>query len=319
MPKGEYFEDHDDENYRLWVWWKYELRNKVWDEDTNTWTITNKFVKKTEIIGRIWYHTPETYINISKKAVGLTNTNKKATTDSLLNALRRGDTAEISYDVSGVGRFLDYTYGDGYDSIHLIENEQYDYAGQRPARFEVIDEHLYFYDSEKESGIKELDLDPEDYCISKFVPELPTLLTYIQSDKYLPWEWTANEELSRQAEIFLLGRSINSDGEFGEWVTYASFKNGSLTAMNGASVLGDALILRLSAPVQLRGDTASLLEIAEADGPWIPARAEVCGAQLLLRADDVRQPLHARYAWTDYAAEVPFFGENGLPLEPFDL
>ena len=243
LPKGEYFEDHDDENYRLWVWWKYELRNKVWDEDTNTWTITNKFVKKTEIIGRIWYHTPETYINISKKAVGLTNTNKKATTDSLLNALRRGDTAEISYDVSGVGRFLDYTYGDGYDSIHLIENEQYDYAGQRPARFEVIDEHLYFYDSEKESGIKELDLDPEDYCISKVVPELPTLLTYIQSDKYLPWEWTANEELSRQAEIFLLGRSINSDGEFGEWVTYASFKNGSLTAMNGASVLGDALIL----------------------------------------------------------------------------
>ncbi len=82
---------------------------------------------------------------------------------------------------------------------------------------------------------------------------------------------------------------------------------------------GDALILRLSAPVQLRGDTASLLEIAEADGPWIPARAEVCGAQLLLRADDVRQPLHARYAWTDYASPVPFFGENGLPLEPFDL
>ena len=82
---------------------------------------------------------------------------------------------------------------------------------------------------------------------------------------------------------------------------------------------GDALILRLSAPVQLRGDTASLLEIAEADGPWIPARAEVCGARLLLHADSVRQPTHARYAWTDYAAQVPFFGENGLPLEPFDL
>ena len=82
---------------------------------------------------------------------------------------------------------------------------------------------------------------------------------------------------------------------------------------------GDGLILRLSAPVQLRGDTASLLEIAEADGPWTPAQAEVRGDRLLLRADGVRQPLHARYAWTDYAAPVLFFGENGLPLEPFDL
>ena len=82
---------------------------------------------------------------------------------------------------------------------------------------------------------------------------------------------------------------------------------------------GDTLVVRLSAPVQPRDETAALLEIAGADGRYVPARAEVLGDRLLLRADGVKQPLHARYAWTDYAAQVPFFGENGLPLEPFDL
>ena len=82
---------------------------------------------------------------------------------------------------------------------------------------------------------------------------------------------------------------------------------------------GDALSIRLSAPVQLRGETTALLEIAGADGCYVPAQAEIRGDRLLLHADSVRQPTHARYAWTDYAAQVPFFGENGLPLEPFDL
>ena len=82
---------------------------------------------------------------------------------------------------------------------------------------------------------------------------------------------------------------------------------------------GDTLSIRLSASVQLRGETASLLEIAGADGCYVPARAELQGGRLLLRADSVKQPVHARYAWTDYAAQVPFFGENNLPLEPFDF
>ena len=82
---------------------------------------------------------------------------------------------------------------------------------------------------------------------------------------------------------------------------------------------GDTLIIHLSAPVRLRGESAALLEIAGADGCYVPAQAEVLGDRLLLHAASVKQPLHARYAWTDYAAQVPFFGENGLPLEPFDL
>ena len=81
---------------------------------------------------------------------------------------------------------------------------------------------------------------------------------------------------------------------------------------------GDALSIRLSAPVQLRGETAALLEVAGADRHYAPARAEVLGDRLLLHADGMKQPVHARYAWTDYAPSVPFFGANNLPLEPCD-
>ena len=83
---------------------------------------------------------------------------------------------------------------------------------------------------------------------------------------------------------------------------------------------GDTLTVLLSAPVEIRKDAApGLLEIAGADGRYIPAQAELCGGRLLLRADGAERPVHARYAWTDYAAPVSLFGLNGLPLEPFDF
>ena len=88
----------------------------------------------------------------------------------------------------------------------------------------------------------------------------------------------------------------------------------------GVSTGGDTLTVLLSAPVELRADASpGLLEIAGSDGRYVPARAEVCENRLLLRADGVEHPVHARYAWTDYAAPVSLFGLNGLPLEPFDF
>ena len=83
---------------------------------------------------------------------------------------------------------------------------------------------------------------------------------------------------------------------------------------------GNVLAVLLSAPVEIRKDAApGLLEIAGADGRYVPAQAELCGGRLLLRADGAERPVHARYAWTDYAAPVSLFGLNGLPLEPFDF
>ena len=64
------------------------------------------------------------------------------------------------------------------------------------------------------------------------------------------------------------------------------------------------------------GKEPALLEMAGADGRFVPARAMIEGPMLHLTAPGVEYPLHARYAWTDYGT-VNLFGGNGLPLEPF--
>ena len=52
---------------------------------------------------------------------------------------------------------------------------------------------------------------------------------------------------------------------------------------------------------------------------YVPAEAEIRGDRLILKAGGVSQPVHARYAWTDYSDRVNLFGKNGLPVEPFSL
>ena len=88
----------------------------------------------------------------------------------------------------------------------------------------------------------------------------------------------------------------------------------------GTETEGDTLVVRLSAPVRTPGGEApNLLETAGEDGVYVPAKAEIRGDTLRLTAESVSRPAHARYAWTDYSDKVNLFGENGLPLEPFDL
>ncbi len=64
------------------------------------------------------------------------------------------------------------------------------------------------------------------------------------------------------------------------------------------------------------GKEPALLELAGADGVFVPARAMLEGPELHLTAPGVSHPVHCRYAWTDYGT-VNLFGEGGLPLEPF--
>jgi sialate O-acetylesterase len=57
-------------------------------------------------------------------------------------------------------------------------------------------------------------------------------------------------------------------------------------------------------------------EIAAADGPYYPARAEIDGGDVLLRSEHTPSPLRARYAWTQFGP-APLFAKNGLPAMPF--
>lgn len=79
----------------------------------------------------------------------------------------------------------------------------------------------------------------------------------------------------------------------------------------------DRLTVLLTAPVRAEAEDL-LLEIAGEDGRFVKAEAEIREDRLILHAGSIARPVHARYAWVEYA-EAPLFGLNGQPLEPFLL
>ena len=79
---------------------------------------------------------------------------------------------------------------------------------------------------------------------------------------------------------------------------------------------GEALCIALSGPVHVEKGGEFLMEIAGPDGKYLPAQVTVEDRRLILRNPEIKHPVCARYAWTDYA-KVCLFGEDGLPLAPF--
>lgn len=57
-------------------------------------------------------------------------------------------------------------------------------------------------------------------------------------------------------------------------------------------------------------------ELAGADGSFYPAKAELSENSVFLSAEEVKEPVKARYLWTNYG-EVTLYGDNGLPVAPF--
>ncbi len=89
--------------------------------------------------------------------------------------------------------------------------------------------------------------------------------------------------------------------------------------VTGRRIEGSMMTLLTDQPLTTRdGKEPALLELAGADGRYVPARAMIEGAFLHLTAAGAAHPVHARYAWTDYGT-VNLFAANGLPLEPFEI
>jgi len=88
----------------------------------------------------------------------------------------------------------------------------------------------------------------------------------------------------------------------------------------GRFVRGNAIIVLLSAKVQTKdGEAPRLLEIAGEDGQFVAAEGEVEEGVIRIHAEQVEHPTAVRYGWTDWSDRVNLTGENGLPLEPFEL
>ena len=86
----------------------------------------------------------------------------------------------------------------------------------------------------------------------------------------------------------------------------------------GKTLRGDSLVVFLSEAVEDRACGDWLLEIAEQEGDYLPAKVQIAGDRLILSHPSLPRPVRARYAWTDYA-KVRLFGKGGLPLAPFLL
>ena len=78
------------------------------------------------------------------------------------------------------------------------------------------------------------------------------------------------------------------------------------------------ITVRMTQPVRTKdGKPPKLLEIAGADGRFVPAEGKIAADLLQISASTVPMPVSARYAWTDWSDQANLCGENGLPLEPF--
>lgn len=64
------------------------------------------------------------------------------------------------------------------------------------------------------------------------------------------------------------------------------------------------------------GEKPEGFELAGNDGVFEEAEAVFVGNKVFLKAENIKEPVMARYLWTNYS-KVNVFGKNGLPMAPF--
>ncbi len=67
---------------------------------------------------------------------------------------------------------------------------------------------------------------------------------------------------------------------------------------------------------EVKGGNITGFELAGADKKFYPADAEIQGSLITICADEVSEPVYARYAWGNFP-EYSVFGKNGIPMAPF--
>jgi len=52
------------------------------------------------------------------------------------------------------------------------------------------------------------------------------------------------------------------------------------------------------------GGELKQFEVCDADGQYVPARAEIVGDTVVVSSPEVAEPVHVRYAWANYPADT---------------
>jgi len=66
-----------------------------------------------------------------------------------------------------------------------------------------------------------------------------------------------------------------------------------------------------------RGGELGGFAICGTDGTYVPARAVISGDQVIVTHEQIREPVHVRYAWADNPAAANLYNVEGLPASPF--
>lgn len=88
-----------------------------------------------------------------------------------------------------------------------------------------------------------------------------------------------------------------------------------------AKVKDNTVIITMTSKSGLRlaesTNELSGFEIADENGNWHPAQAQLEKKIIVLSSDEVARPTAARYAWSDNPENVNLVDKSGLPAEPF--
>ena len=87
--------------------------------------------------------------------------------------------------------------------------------------------------------------------------------------------------------------------------------------VSNAQVNGRQVTLLLDQPLQQEGQLYEF-ELAGADGKFVNAQATGKGSQIIIESS-IDNPTRVRYAWKNNPLRANVFGQNGLPMSPFQM
>ncbi len=262
------WEEYADGMRRRYHWW-YSREKTVFDNQSHTWTFTNKYHEA-------WEYGNVAILSLQKHATNHTNNRQDATSDRDLVYLRDHlETTEINYNVSSSSMMMAYTAEEGADLNDVTKHHQ---------RYVTLDLRDYGIQFEGRA------LRNDEYYIKGVTLEDPVV-----------WEWNPKE--SGETDYTNAGagswktvdtvpvKILGLTAAGGEWVEYGEINHGTVTALNGATVSGK----RVNFPEEVSEVKESLY--TNADRASLSYNIHV----ILKPTEDVREAVEKLFSTTDYA------------------
>lgn len=223
---------------------------------------------------------------LTKSARNYLDSDKRSGGDHALNQMLNGESILIRYSVSGNARVMPWTRG------HLLPADDLSSYGFRPVTMEIEDTHANF-DGTAMTPVT-------DYEVASVTIGAATRYSYIQIDRYSNWYY--NDRTDSSIPVTLWGYRD------GQWVRYASYQDGTVTAENGATAAGGTVTLPSGV------ERVKEQSVSTADGMGLSYSVTL----RIKPSDRLLDALNAKFAAEDYVmstvdnyAEMAVFDSDG--------